>query len=67
MGRVRAEVFDARGRLVRTIFRGVLEAGARTLSWDGRDAAGRAAAPGEYFVLVRHNDQLFTRKAILVD
>jgi hypothetical protein len=66
-GRVRAEVFDARGRLVRTIFRGVLEAGARTLSWDGRDAAGRAAAPGEYFVLVRHNDQLFTRKAILVD
>jgi flagellar hook assembly protein FlgD len=33
---------------VATVFHGALPAGERTFRWDGRDAAGRAAAPGAY-------------------
>ncbi len=47
--RATLRVFDVQGRAVR-----VLEApaGARTLDWDGRDAAGVALAPGRYAVVL---------------
>jgi hypothetical protein len=40
-------VFDAAGRLVRT-----LEAPTGTVSWDGRDASGRRAPAGVYYALI---------------
>jgi len=46
--RVRLEIFDARGRLVRQLLDGNLPAGAHTVTWDGLDDAGRVAASGVY-------------------
>jgi hypothetical protein len=43
-------VFDLQGRLVRTLSGGERLAGRHTLTWDGRDAAGRKVAAGVYFV-----------------
>jgi flagellar hook assembly protein FlgD len=43
-------VFDASGRRVRTVFRGLLPAGERLLHWDGRDASGARVPPGLYVV-----------------
>jgi hypothetical protein len=43
------DVFDARGRRVRTLARGDREAGAHAVTWDGRDDAGRPVAGGLYF------------------
>ncbi len=43
-------VYDARGRRVTTLARGERDAGSHVLVWDGRDAQGRAAAAGVYFV-----------------
>jgi len=43
-------IYDVQGKLVRTLHEGRLEPGERQLEWDGRDAAGAAAAPGLYFV-----------------
>ncbi len=43
-------VFDATGRQVRSLFDGLLDAGAHALAWDGRDANGHEVAPGVYFV-----------------
>jgi hypothetical protein len=43
-------VFDASGRLVRRLVRGELAAGPHAFEWDGRDAGGRDAAIGIYFV-----------------
>jgi hypothetical protein len=47
----RAEVHDAAGRLVRTLWRG---AGARgqcvDVAWDGRDGAGARVPPGIYYI-----------------
>ena len=48
-GRVRAEVFDVRGRRVATVLDRELVAGSWEAAWDGR-AGGSAAAPGVYFL-----------------
>jgi hypothetical protein len=47
------DVVDAQGRLLRRLNDGVATAGWLTLSWDGRDAQGRQAAAGMYFIRVR--------------
>ena len=46
-------IHDLRGRLVRRLFAGRLDGGARQLAWDGRDGAGRALAGGVYLARVR--------------
>ncbi len=51
---VSVRVFDAGGRLLRTVLEPTaLTAGPRSVVWDGRDDAGRAVASGIYFVEVR--------------
>jgi len=60
-GEARVEVYDVRGARVRTFATGELSAGSHPLSWDGRDADGRAVRPGVYLVrldaLGRHRTQ----------
>jgi hypothetical protein len=46
---VRVSVYDAAGRVVRTLADGEREAGTWTLAWDGADGDGRASASGLYF------------------
>ena len=48
-GRAEVRLFDARGREVRRLGGGELQAGPQTLQWDGRDATGARAASGTYF------------------
>jgi len=50
---VRLEIFDVRGRSVRTLHDGTLGTGRHELRWDGRDAGGRLAASGVYFARAR--------------
>ncbi len=45
---VTAEIFDASGRLVRTLGSAMYAAGAHDVSWDGRTKAGRTARSGVY-------------------
>ncbi len=47
-GPVRLEILDPRGRCVRRLHDGSLAAGTRTVTWNGRDDHGRAAAAGVY-------------------
>jgi len=51
-GDVRVSVADLRGRMVRELHAGALDAGRTSLIWDGRDAAGRAAPSGVYTTVV---------------
>lgn len=46
----RVDVYDVAGRLVRTLHRGLLDAGEHALEWDGKDAAERAVGSGIYFL-----------------
>ena len=59
-------VYDVAGRRVRVLQRGVVEAGRHHAAWDGRNEAGRAAAPGIYFVRFRAGAVERTRKVILL-
>ena len=53
-GAVDLVVYDVLGREVRAVARGMrLNAGAQSLRWDGRDAGGREAGAGLYFVHLR--------------
>lgn len=46
---VRLEVFDAQGRVVRTLAEGAFPAGFHAVAWDQRDASGGRVRPGIYF------------------
>jgi hypothetical protein len=59
-------VLDISGRLVRTLYRGPLAAGARLFTWDGSDDQGRQAGSGVYFVIVRSEEGSLARKTIRV-
>jgi glycosyl hydrolase family 43/flagellar hook capping protein FlgD len=59
---VRLEVLDAAGRVRRTLLAGSVPAGATTLTWDGTDEHGRAAASGMYFVALRTPEGRLSRR-----
>lgn len=64
---VRLEVFDASGRRVRTLARGILPAGVQEATWPGDDDAGRAVAAGAYFFrLVTAGEHGATRPVRLI-
>ncbi len=46
----RLEVFDVRGRSIRDLSPGMVEAGEHGVTWDGRDDAGGEVSSGTYFV-----------------
>ena len=48
-GHVRVRIYDASGRLVRTLVDGTFEAGSHEVPWDGKDDRGTDVASGVYF------------------
>jgi hypothetical protein len=65
-GNVRMKVYDAAGRVVRTLFDGWQSAGRHGIVWDGRDEAGSAAAVGLYFVRADAQGRSFTLRVARV-
>jgi hypothetical protein len=64
-GPVDLGVYSVRGELVRTLIDGEYVEGVRSLSWDGRNNEGVAVATGAYYLVMRHGDDITTRKIIL--
>jgi hypothetical protein len=65
--KVRLDVFDVAGRLVRTLVRDARQpAGVFEVEWDGRDSRGMAAASGVYFFRLAAGVEALTRKAVLL-
>lgn len=61
------EIFDLRGRRVRTLFSGPLErAGAHDFVWDGRDDRGASLATGVYVVRAEAAGRELARKVALL-
>ncbi|MFH2051164.1 MAG: DUF5005 domain-containing protein [bacterium] len=50
---VTVAVYDVAGRMVKSLADGAFPAGAHTLTWDGRDHAGRSCPAGIYFCRLR--------------
>ncbi|MFH1278042.1 MAG: FlgD immunoglobulin-like domain containing protein [Candidatus Eisenbacteria bacterium] len=61
---VRLEVFDASGRMVRSIVSGKLPAGFHERSWDGTNKEGAPAAAGVYFIRLVEDGRESTIKTI---
>jgi flagellar hook assembly protein FlgD len=63
---VRLEIFDAAGRLVRTLVAAELPAGRHRVVWNGLDAKGRRSASGIYFDRLTVDGWRATRKMLLL-
>ncbi len=58
-------IYDATGRLIRTLGTGV-PGGEQSVTWDGRNDAGRPAGAGTYFVRVTTGAELVARPVLLL-
>ena len=61
---VELALYDAQGRHLRTLARGVLPAGVHRVQWDGRDDNGRAVEPGVYFARLRREAESATVRLV---
>jgi hypothetical protein len=48
-GNAQVDVYNIAGQLVKTVYNGYVEAGVKTINWDGRDARGNQVGSGVYF------------------
>jgi hypothetical protein len=65
-GEVSLRIYDAAGRVVKTLVAGTLAAGQRAIAWDGHDDAGRPVASGVYFCRLTASGYASTRKMVLL-
>jgi predicted outer membrane repeat protein len=66
MSWVRLNVYNAEGRLVRTLVQEPQAAGMHHVTWDGESDSGARAAGGVYFYQLTFNGETQTRRLILV-
>jgi hypothetical protein len=64
-GPVKLEVFDVSGRRVTHLVDRVLQAGAHTVTWDGRDAAGLRVASGVYLYRLTAGGESAAKEMVL--
>ncbi len=62
---VSLDVYDTRGRKVRTLVRDALPPGERSVIWDGRGDSGEVLASGAYFYRLTVDERSVSRKMIL--
>jgi hypothetical protein len=63
---VRLDIFDLRGRLVRTLVDEEKPAGRYEAVWDGRDQQDRGVASGTYLYRLQTGGQVQDRKMLLI-
>lgn len=63
---VRLDVFNVSGQRVRRLATGPMRPGFHHIAWDGRDALGREAATGTYFIRLQAGNGAWTQKVLLV-
>jgi hypothetical protein len=64
---IRLEIFDVRGRTIRTLIDGVVDAGGHTLTWDKTGESGGKVQSGVYFARLRRESGSATRKIMVVN
>lgn len=61
----RIAIHNALGQTIRVLVEGERSAGPQAVTWDGRDDRGNTAASGLYFVELRAEGRILSRKVIL--
>jgi hypothetical protein len=66
-GETKIEIFDIRGRLVKTIYKGGnLQKGTHKFTWDATDASGKAVSSGLYFAVAGTPQGKITKTLTLI-
>ena len=65
-GEVQLNIFDANGKMVKTLVREQQSPGEYDIEWDGRDSNGAIVASGLYFSRLQFGNAAQTRKMMLV-
>lgn len=65
-GRAELAVFDVTGHRIATLCQRWLSAGAHSIRWDCKDAAGRVISPGVYFYRLKVEGQQATGRLVVV-
>ena len=65
-GKVRLDVYNLRGQLVRSLIDTRLEAGTHSVIWNGKDDSGRDSATGVYLFKLNTDQGNTVRKAMLL-
>ena len=65
-GRVRLEIYDVIGQLVRSLADDSFRAGVHRLTWDGMDRQGRGVASGIYLLRMRSGEFVAMQKMLLL-
>lgn len=64
---VRLEVFDAAGRLVRTLVDRTMPGGAHEVVWDGKRSGGERVGSAVYYVRLKAGSEIVVRPLLVVD
>lgn len=64
--KVRLQIFDATGRLVGTLYNGLLERGSYRFKWNARNSIGQDVASGIYFYRLNVGKQAVTARMLLL-
>jgi hypothetical protein len=65
-GKVKIEIFDASGRLVKTLVNGEQNIGSYSLQWNGRDEHNKRVAQGIYFCKLQTDQVTTIRKLAII-
>ncbi|MCK4548111.1 MAG: hypothetical protein KAW17_11800 [Candidatus Eisenbacteria sp.] len=65
--RLEIEIFDVRGRRIRSLRPGPSPSGQLSVEWDGRDTMGRRVPAGVYFAVLRAGSEKLHAKIILAN
>ncbi len=65
-GHARLSVYDASGRLIRTLLDGQRDAGRHDVTWNGRDETGRSVSAGVYLYRFEAGNSVQTRRMTLI-
>jgi flagellar hook assembly protein FlgD len=63
---VRLDVYDAAGRLVRTLREGNLAVGSQDVVWDGKDSGSRQVRAGVYYARLSAGETVAVQPMVLV-
>jgi len=66
-GNVNLSVYDAAGKLVRTLVNGASEPGTKTVTWDRRNELGSRVANGTYFYRLTIDGTAVSAKAVVLE
>jgi hypothetical protein len=65
-GRVSLDIYNIKGQLVKSLYRGNAEAGNHSIIWNGLDNSGKACASGVYFYKLRTSKTSLVRKMLMM-